>query len=101
MDYAGGGSARAWPQALESTLELDFDTVVPGHGVVSTRADLEAYLNRSKRFSATLSELTRKYKSRADIEKVVRKKFDWEDFHVQAALDGLISEFRAAAGAAQ
>ena len=97
VDYAGGGSARAWPQALESALELDFDTVVPGHGVVSTRADLEAYLDRSKRFSATLSELTRKYKSRADIERVVRKKFEWEDFHVQAALDGLISEFRAAA----
>ncbi len=101
VDYAGGGSAKAWPQALAQALELDFDTVVPGHGVVSTRADLEAYLERSRRFSATLSELTRKYKSRADIEKVVRKKFEWEDFHVQAALDGLINEFRAAAGAAQ
>jgi hypothetical protein len=25
---------------------------------------------------------------------VVRSQFDWEDFHVQAALDGLIAEFR-------
>ena len=33
-------------------------------------------------------------KSRADIEMVVRSQFDWEDFHVQAALDGLINEFR-------
>jgi glyoxylase-like metal-dependent hydrolase (beta-lactamase superfamily II) len=100
VDYAGGGSAKAWPRALESALELDFDTVVPGHGAVSTRADLEAYLERSKRFSATLSELTRNYKSRAQIEKIVRKRFAWEDFHVQAALDGLINEFRAAVGAA-
>jgi cyclase len=101
VDYAGGGSAKAWPRALESALALDFDTVVPGHGVVSTRADLEAFLERSKEFSETLSELTRKYKSRADIEKVVRKRFDWEDFHVQTALDGLINEFRAAAVAAR
>ena len=75
-------------------LELDFDTVVPGHGVVSTRADVEAYLERTKRFSATLSELTREYRSRDRIEKVVRREFEWEDFHVQASLDGLISEFR-------
>jgi hypothetical protein len=33
-------------------------------------------------------------KSKADIEKVVRAQFAWEDFHVQAALDGLINEFK-------
>jgi hypothetical protein len=33
-------------------------------------------------------------KSRAEIETVVRGQFDWEDFHVQSALDGLINEFR-------
>jgi hypothetical protein len=33
-------------------------------------------------------------KSRADIETVVRGQFDWEDFHVMLALDGLINEFR-------
>ena len=59
VDYAGGGSAKAWPQAIESALELDFDTVVPGHGLVSTRSDLEAYLDRSKRFSATHHRIDR------------------------------------------
>jgi hypothetical protein len=62
--------------------------------LVSTRADLAAYLERTKRFSATLSELVRQGKSRADIEKVVRMDFAWEDFHVQSALDGLIKEFQ-------
>lgn len=94
VDYAGGGSAKAWPKAVEQALQLDFDTVVPGHGLVSTRADLAAYLERTKRFSATLAELVRQGKSRADIEKVVRMDFAWEDFHVQAALDGLIKEFQ-------
>jgi len=94
VDYAGGGSAKAWPKAVEQALALDFDTVIPGHGLVSTRADLEAYRERAIRFSETLSQLVKQGKSKADIEAVVRGDFDWEDFHVNAALDGLINEFR-------
>ncbi len=94
VDYAGGGSAKEWPKAVEAALALDFDTVIPGHGLISTRADLEAYLERAQRFSAVLSDLVRQGKSRAEIETVVRAQFDWEDFHVQSGLDGLIEEFR-------
>jgi len=94
VDYAGGGSVKAWPQAIEQALALEFDTVVPGHGMVSTRADLEAYRDRARRFSSMLSDLTRQGKSRADIEAVVRSDFAWEDFHVQMALDGVIGEFK-------
>jgi glyoxylase-like metal-dependent hydrolase (beta-lactamase superfamily II) len=94
VDHAGGGSAREWPKAVEAALALDFDTVVPGHGLVSTRADLEAYHERAQRFSAVLNELVRQGKSREEIEAVVRSDFAWEDFHVQMALDGLIQEFR-------
>ncbi len=41
-----------------------------------------------------LKTVTNQGKSKADIEKVVRTQFDWEDFHVQSALDGLINEFK-------
>ncbi len=94
VDYAGGGSAKEWTKAVDQALKLEFDTVIPGHGLVSTRADLEAYRDRTARFTETLSELARAGKSRADFESVVRGQFDWEDFHVQSALDGLINEFR-------
>lgn len=94
VDYSGGGSAKQWPKAVEQALTLDFDTVIPGHGLVSTRADLEAYRERCKRFSAVLSSLVSQGKSRDEIEAVVRADFAWEDFHVQSALDGLINEFR-------
>ena len=94
VDHRGGGSAKAWPKAVEAALALDFDTVIPGHGVVSTRADLEAYHARAERFSAVLSDLVKQGKSRAEIEAVVRSEFAWEDFHVQNGLDGLIDEFR-------
>jgi glyoxylase-like metal-dependent hydrolase (beta-lactamase superfamily II) len=94
VDYNGGGSAKSWPKAVEQALALDFETVVPGHGLVSKKADLQAYLERTKRFSSMLTELTKQKKSRADIETVVRKDFAWEDFHIQMALDGLIKEFQ-------
>src|SRR5690606_24601582 len=67
VDHAGGGSAKEWPKAVEAALELEFDTVVPGHGMVSTRADLEAYHERTIRFSQVLTELVSQGKSRGEI----------------------------------
>jgi hypothetical protein len=66
----------------------------PWHGLVSTRKDLEAYHDKTIRFRDTLAQLVKQGKSKADIEAVVRGQFDWEDFHVQSALDGVINEFR-------
>jgi glyoxylase-like metal-dependent hydrolase (beta-lactamase superfamily II) len=40
VDYAQGGSFLDWTRTLDGALQLDFDTVVPGHGPVSTRADV-------------------------------------------------------------
>ena len=43
IDYAGGGSTLGWVPTLESALKFDFDTVIPGHGPVATRGDLQKY----------------------------------------------------------
>jgi glyoxylase-like metal-dependent hydrolase (beta-lactamase superfamily II) len=94
VDYRGGGSAKEWPKAIDEALALQFDTVIPGHGLVSTRADFQAYRERAQRFATTLQQLVSQGKTRAEIETVVRGQFDWEDFHINAALDGLIDEFR-------
>jgi glyoxylase-like metal-dependent hydrolase (beta-lactamase superfamily II) len=40
VDYAQGGSFLDWTKTLDGVLALDFDAIVPGHGPVSTRADL-------------------------------------------------------------
>jgi glyoxylase-like metal-dependent hydrolase (beta-lactamase superfamily II) len=53
VDYAQGGSFLEWTATLDRILELDFDTIIPGHGPVTTRdelvrfrADLEAMRDR-------------------------------------------------------
>ena len=43
IDYANGGSSREWLGVLDGILALDFDTAIPGHGGLMTRADVEAF----------------------------------------------------------
>jgi glyoxylase-like metal-dependent hydrolase (beta-lactamase superfamily II) len=39
-DTANGGSIKDWDATIQKVLQYDFDTVIPGHGPVSKRADL-------------------------------------------------------------
>src|SRR5262245_15700818 len=43
VDYAQGGSFLDWTKTLDGALQLDFDTVIPGHGPVSTKADVAQF----------------------------------------------------------
>ena len=43
IDYANGGSSKAWITTLDGALELDWDTAIPGHGGLMTRADVRAF----------------------------------------------------------
>lgn len=43
IDYANGGSSKEWLGVIDGMLSLDFDTAIPGHGGVMTRADVQAF----------------------------------------------------------
>jgi glyoxylase-like metal-dependent hydrolase (beta-lactamase superfamily II) len=43
-DSNSGGSIKEWDQTLQKALQYDFDTVIPGHGPVSKRADLVKFV---------------------------------------------------------
>ena len=43
IDYANGGSSRDWITTLDGALDLDFDTAIPGHGELMTKADVRAF----------------------------------------------------------
>lgn len=42
--YMGQGNFREWIRALEATVKLDFDTIVPGHGIVGDRDEVKRML---------------------------------------------------------
>ena len=94
VDYSGGGSAKEWTATVEEVLELDFDTVVPGHGDVTTKREMTAFRDSTKRFAELVAQLVQQGKSRSEVEQAMRTEFGWQDFHVQMGLEGLINEMR-------
>jgi len=94
IDYAGGGSAKEWTSTLDSALQLDFDTAVPGHGVVTTKAEMRKYRDSTLALRNRVHALIGQKKSRADIEKAMRTEFHWADLHVMLSLDGAIAEMQ-------
>jgi len=94
VDYSGGGSAREWPYSLEKALPLDFDVVVPGHGLVVGRAELEEFHHDTMRLSELTHSMLLQKRSRADIEAMLRREFHFADFHIERSLDGLLVELQ-------
>jgi glyoxylase-like metal-dependent hydrolase (beta-lactamase superfamily II) len=43
IDYANGGTTLGWPKTLDNLLKFDFDTAIPGHGPVATKADVQKF----------------------------------------------------------
>jgi hypothetical protein len=79
---------------LTSALGLEFDTVIPGHGTVAGRADLETFRDDTARLAEMVQTMQRQQRSRADIEAMLRSEFNFADFHVQSSLEGLLSELQ-------
>jgi cyclase len=92
IDYAGGGSAKLWPATLDKVLGLGFDRVVPGHGVVTTRAELQKFRDSTQALFTRVRTMNGQKKSKAEIEKMLRTDFKWADLHVQMGMDGVIAE---------
>jgi cyclase len=94
VDYAGGGSAKWWPQTIEGVLGLDFDQVVPGHGTVGTKADMRKFHGTSIRLKDRVHEMIVGKKSKDEIAKMLTAEFHYADFHLGMSLDGLLVELK-------
>ena len=94
VDYAGGGSAKEWPATVDRVLQLDFDNVVPGHGMVVDKAAMRTFRGTAERLKNRVHEVLAKKASRDDIVKMLKSEFSYADFHINASLDGLLVELR-------
>ncbi len=79
IDYAGGGSGKEWTSTLDSALMLPFDTVVPGHGPVTTKAEMAKFRMSTLTLRNRVHEMLVQKKSRDDISAMLKK-----DFHLRA-----------------
>ena len=94
VDYPGGGSTREWPRSIDGALALDFDTAIPGHGKPAAKDDLRKYRDNLTTLGRRVHEMLTKNASRAEVEKELRSRFGFQDFHIQLSLDGLMAELR-------
>lgn len=68
IDYDNGGSAMDWTGTLDRILALDFDTVIPGHGPILGRTEIETFRHRFEVLMARISQAIAAGVSREDIE---------------------------------
>lgn len=94
IDYAGGGSAKDWTRTLDGVLQLDFDSVVPGHGNVTTKQEVRKFRDSTLTLRNRVHDMLAQNKSRAEIEKMLRSDFHFADLHVMVSLDGMLAELR-------
>lgn len=78
IDYANGGSSMEWISTLEGILELDFDTAIPGHGDVMTRADIEAFRDQFLAVRERMRDLIESGVTKEDAaERIVTDELSW------------------------
>ena len=93
MDYDNGASAKAWVATLEQILALDFDTVIPGHGPILGRPEVEAFRHRMEVLVSRVAQAATQGVSRDNLsEAVALDDLDWPlaPERLQAIYDELI-----------
>ncbi len=93
LDYANGASAVEWPKTLDGILKLDFDTVIPGHGALMKRADLEKFRDGFLTMETRVRDMARQNKSRDDISKMLQSDFGWGTLNA-GGLDRMMAELK-------
>jgi glyoxylase-like metal-dependent hydrolase (beta-lactamase superfamily II) len=77
VDAAQGGSFIEWSKTLEATLKLDFDTIIPGHGPVSTKADLVKFKADLETMRRRLTGLIKGGSTKAQVAKILEDDYGW------------------------
>jgi cyclase len=97
IDYPGGGSIVEWTKTLDTVMgALDFDTVIPGHGPVSKKADLLTYRNKAADLRTRAQTLIRQGKSQDDVAKFMTAEYNWapDSLNMQWSLPGMMTELK-------
>jgi glyoxylase-like metal-dependent hydrolase (beta-lactamase superfamily II) len=97
IDYSGGGSIVEWTKTLDAAMaQLDFDTVIPGHGAVTNKAGLMTYRNNVEKLRNRVTGLIHERKSQDDIAKVMTAEYGWapNSLNIQWSVPGFMTELK-------
>jgi glyoxylase-like metal-dependent hydrolase (beta-lactamase superfamily II) len=96
VDYNGGGSVVEWTKTLDGALQLDFDTVIPGHGPVTNKAGLQAYRDNIAKMRDRVTKEIRSGKGQAEIAKFMETEYQWapNSLQQQWSVPGFMTELK-------
>ena len=97
IDYPGGGSIVEWTKTLDAVVKnLDFDTVIPGHGPVSKKEFLTTYRNNAEALRNRVQAQVRMGKSRDEMAKFMTDEYKWapDSLNMQWSLAGMMAELK-------
>jgi glyoxylase-like metal-dependent hydrolase (beta-lactamase superfamily II) len=78
VDYVQGGSFLDWTRTLDGALQLDFDTIIPGHGPVSKRADLVQFRADVAAMRDRIAMLVRSGATKQQVLTVFETDYGWK-----------------------
>jgi len=77
VDYVQGGSFMEWSKTLDGALKLDFDTIIPGHGPLATKADLVQFKTNLETMRTRLIGLIKGGRTKAEMAKILEDDYGW------------------------
>ncbi len=100
IDYANGGSSRGWIATVNNILAMNFDTAIPGHGAVMTRADVVAFRNQMEAVRSHMAALISGGMTRSDAPVRIRdESLSWtmvdDGLFMQRSIPGFYDEIAA------
>jgi glyoxylase-like metal-dependent hydrolase (beta-lactamase superfamily II) len=96
MDYNSGGNFVGREKTADALLKLDFDTVVPGHGPVTTRARFVEWRQEIQKIRDRMTAFMRQGRSKDEITKMLVDEFGWDPqgTAIRNSLDGMMAELK-------
>ncbi len=96
-DFPNGGSVVNWVKALDEVAKLDFDTVVPGHGDVMTKAQFTEYAGKWKTFvDRALAEVRKGTAKEALVAAIKVDDIGWNMATFNQRIDGFWADLQKA-----
>jgi len=94
IDYGGGGSGKEWTATIDEALKLNFQTVVPGHGPVASKADMMKFRDSTITLRDRVHDMLAQNKNKAEVAEMLKQEFHFPQMHLSRSLDGLMTEMR-------
>jgi hypothetical protein len=86
--------AKKGTRALDLALQLDSDTVVPGHGTLTTRQEMRKFRDSTLALRTRAHEMVVQKKTGDEIARMLQSDFHWIQVLLDRGLDGLIGELQ-------